>query len=96
MLINKGIAANEVITIRTTSGDEILAKLVEETSDSYVVNKPLLLTANQKGVGLVPVLFTVNPDTDIKILKNSVMILAATDVDFAKQYTQSTTGIALA
>jgi hypothetical protein len=52
MLINKGITANEVITIRTTGGDEVLGKLVEETQDSYVVSKPLLLAANQKGVGL--------------------------------------------
>jgi hypothetical protein len=95
MLIDKGITANEVITIRTTGGDEVLGKLVEETQDSYVVSKPLLLAANQKGVGLVPMLFTVNPDKDIKIMKSSVMAVAPTDTDFAKQYTQSTTGIAL-
>lgn len=95
MLIDKGIAVNEVITLRTTGGDEILAKLVEETSDSYVVSKPLLLAANQKGVGLVPMLFTVNPSRDIKVMKSSIMAIAPTDSDFAKQYTESTTGIAL-
>jgi hypothetical protein len=31
MLISKGVAAGEVVTFKLTSGEEVVAKLVEET-----------------------------------------------------------------
>lgn len=96
MLIDKGLSISEVVTFRTINGDEILARLVEETADAYLVNKPLLLTANQQGMGLIPMLFTVNPSKDIKIMKSGLLAISSTDADFAKQYIQNTTGIALA
>jgi hypothetical protein len=53
MLINKGITPGEVVTVKTSAGEEILAKLVEETPTGIKLSKPLCLTATQKGVGLV-------------------------------------------
>jgi len=96
MLINKGITPGEVVTIKTTAGEEIVAKLVEETPTSIKVSKPLVLTASQKGVALVPFLFTTDPDLDIDIFKGTVMVLAPTMKDAADTYIQQTTGIKLA
>ena len=39
---------------------------------------------------------TVNPDTEIKLQKSTVTVAEATDTQFAKQFIESTTGIALA
>ena len=44
MLINKGIAEGEVVTIKTTAGEEIVAKLVEDGVLGVKVRKPLCLT----------------------------------------------------
>jgi hypothetical protein len=79
MLINKGIAVGEVVTIKTTAGEEIVAKLVEENPMAITVSKPLVLTASQKGIALVPFLFTTSPDADITISRATVMVLAPTD-----------------
>ena len=49
-----------------------------------------------KGPGLMPYLFTVNPDKDVKLLKTTVTVAEATDTDFAKQFIEATTGIKLA
>jgi hypothetical protein len=49
-----------------------------------------------KGPGLMPYLFTVNPDTEVKLQKSTVTVAEATDEAFAKQFIESTTGIALA
>jgi len=95
MLINKGIAEGEVVTIKTTAGEEIVAKLVEETPMGVTVSKPLCLTATKDGVGLVPFLFTTDPDKDVTISKNSIMVLAPTIKDAADRYTEQTTGIKL-
>ena len=45
MLINKGITIGEVVTIKTTAGEEIVAKLVEENPMAITVSKPFVLTA---------------------------------------------------
>lgn len=44
----------------------------------------------------MPYLFTVNPDKDVKLLKQTVTVAEATDTEFAKQFLESTSGIALA
>jgi hypothetical protein len=95
MLINKGIAEGEVVTIKTTAGEEIVAKLVDNGPLGVTVKKPLCLTATKDGIGLVPFLFTTDPDADVTINKNSIMVLAATIKDAADRYTEQTTGIKL-
>ena len=96
MLIDKGVAVNEVITLKLTSGEEVVAKLVEETDVYYKLSKPMVLSMTQQGVGLMPYLFTVNPDKEVKLLKTTVTMAEATDKSFADQFIQQTTGIKLA
>jgi hypothetical protein len=96
MLINKGITPGEVVTIKTTAGEEIVAKLVEENPLGVTVTKPLCLTATKEGVGLVPFLFTTDPDAQVTINRHSIMVLAPTMKDAADTYIQQTTGIKLA
>ena len=96
MLINKGVTVGEVVTIKTTAGEEIVAKLVEENPTMVTVSKPLVLSAGQKGIALVPFLFTTDPDADISISRATIMVLAPTDKDASNTYIQNTTGIKLA
>lgn len=95
MLIDKGVTAGEVVTLKLTSGEELVAKLVEETVSHYKLAKPLVLTASHQGIGMVPYLFTVDPTKDIPLNKSTVTVIAATEKSAADQYIQSTTGIKL-
>jgi hypothetical protein len=96
MLIDKGVSAGEVISLKLNSGEELLAKLVEETTSGYKVSKPLVLSMNQQGMGMIPFMFTANPEKDITILKSAVSAITVCDKMFADQYVQGTTGIKLA
>jgi hypothetical protein len=96
MLIDKGIQEGGVITLKLTSGEEIVAKLVEDVTTHYKLSKPMVIGMGQKGPGLMPYLCTVSPDKDIKLQKATVTVAEATDEAFAKQFLESTTGIALA
>jgi hypothetical protein len=96
MLINKGVSAGEVITLKLTSGEEIVAKLVEDGAAYYKLKNPQVIGMGPKGPGLMPYLFTVSPDTEVKLQKSTVTVAEATDAQFAKQFLESTTGIALA
>jgi hypothetical protein len=95
MLINKSVAVGEVITFKLTSGEEIVAKLVEETDTHYKLNHPMVIGMGAKGPGLMPYLFTIHPDKDIRLNKNTVTVAEETDGGFAKQFLQTTSGIQL-
>jgi hypothetical protein len=45
---------------------------------------------------MMPYLFTVHPDTEVKLNKATITMVEATDKSFADQFLQSTTGIKLA
>jgi hypothetical protein len=96
MLIDKGVSTGEVITLKLTSGEEIVAKLIEETPTHYKLSKPMVIGMGQKGPGLMPYLFTVAPEKEVKLLKTTVTVAEATDKTFADQFITSTTGIQLA
>ena len=95
MLIDKGVSAGEVVTLKLTSGEEIVAKLEEETPTYYKLSRPMVIGMGQKGPGLMPYLFTVNPDKEVKLSKSTVTVAEATDKQFADQFVESTTGIKL-
>jgi hypothetical protein len=96
MFISKGFAEGEVVTLKLTSGEEIVAKLVEDGSTHYKLKNPQVIGMGPKGPGLMPYLFTVSPDKEIKLQKSTVTVAEPTDEQFAKQFIESTTGIALA
>jgi hypothetical protein len=96
MLINRGIKEGEVITLKLTSGEEIIARFVEDTAHGYKISKPTSITVTPQGLGLVPFAFTVSPNDDIVIKEHAVIMMTATEKQFADQYLQGTTGIKLA
>ena len=96
MLIDKGIAEGEIVSLKLSSGEEIITKLVEETSVGYKVSKPLVLSMNQQGLGMIPFMFTNDMEKDLVINKGSVIVITPCEQQFANQYIQGTTGIKLA
>jgi len=95
MLIDKGVSAGEVVTLKLTSGEEIVAKLAEETETHYKLSRPMVIGMGQQGPGLMPYLFTVDPKKEVKLLKSTVTVVEATDKAFADQFLESTSGIKL-
>lgn len=95
MLITKGVAVGEVITLKLTSGEELVAKLEEETDTHYKLSHPQVIGMGERGPGLMPYLFTVSPDRDIKLSKTTVTVAEPTDTQFAKQFVEATSKIKL-
>ena len=95
MLIDKGVSAGEVITLKLTSGEEIVARLDSETDTHYKLTKPMVIGMGQQDPGLMPYLFTVDPNKTIPLLKSTVTVAVSSDKVFADQYIQNTTNIKL-
>jgi len=95
MLIDTPLKTGDIVSMKLNSGEEIIAKLSEETDLGYKVNKPLMVAATQQGLGLAPFMFTVDQDTDFVIRTQTVSCIAKTEKDMATQYVQNTTGLAV-
>ena len=96
MLIDKGISPGEVVTLKLNNGEELLGRFVEENAQGVKISRPMALSMSSQGIGLIPFLFTVNPDKEITVSYTAIVVQAATEKSFADQYIQSTTGIKLA
>jgi hypothetical protein len=96
MLLNKSLKEGDVVTLKMVSGEEVIARFVEETATGVKVLKPLVLAQGPQGIGMAPYLFTVHPETNIVINHPAIAVMAAPDKMASDQYLQTTTGIKLA
>jgi DhnA family fructose-bisphosphate aldolase class Ia len=96
MLIDKGVTEGEIISIKMASGEELIAKLVEDGATYYKLSRPMSLSMGPQGIGMIPFMLTANHDKDLKLQKSAVSAVEATDKQFADAYIQQTTGIKLA
>jgi hypothetical protein len=95
MLLQETYKAGDTISIKLSSGEELVAKLDSETSDDMVVEKPMILMATQQGAGLAPFMFTISPETKVTIRNKNVICAVKTSKEASDMYIQSTTGIQL-
>jgi hypothetical protein len=95
MLIETPYKAGDTVSLKLSSGEEIVARLEEETATRFVLNKPMVLIMQQQGMGLAPFMFSVSPNTKFNVLATTVSCIAKTESDLAKQYTSSTSNIKL-
>jgi hypothetical protein len=93
MLIELLYKKNDVISLKLSSGEELIGRLAEEKDDSLILEKPLCLTATRDGMGLAPFMFTVNQENKFQFRKTGIVCIAKTEVEMARNYIQSTTGI---
>lgn len=93
MLIQVPYKEGDVVSIKLSSGEEMVANLVKETETSVTVTKPLMLVAGDGGMGLAPYMFTVAPDSKYELRLNSIITVVKTAEDTAKMYTTQTSGI---
>jgi hypothetical protein len=93
MIIERPYKVNDVVSIKLSSGEELVGKLIDENPETVTLSKPLMLSMTQKGMGLAPYMFTVNPETNITFNEKNIITLTKTMETMAKQYIQSTTGL---
>ena len=86
MLSEKSYKAGDVITIKITSGEELVATLVEDGPMHLKLKSTVVLTMTQDGIKMVPYLFTVDLESAIKIAKLNVTVIEKSDDAAAKQY----------
>lgn len=95
MLIETPIQEQDIVSFKLVSGEEIIARVESFSDDSYSVTKPFALVPSQQGLGLMPFVLSVSPDSKLVINKTAVVCFSKTEKGIATQYMQQTTGIAM-
>lgn len=95
MLLNKPISAGETVSIKLISGEEIIARLDEETAEHIKISKPLTVSLGPQGLGMIPFIF-LNGSASVTIKHIHIIAMGVAKKEASDQYLQGTTGIALA
>jgi len=93
LLATKPYEKDTIVSLKLVNGDEVVAKIIEETATSYVVSKPCTVVPSAKGLGLIQSLFTSDLNKSITLDKSHVMLHSITIKDVENYYIQTTTGI---
>lgn len=93
MLATKKYDKDTVVTFKLVNGDEIVAKVIEDTDAGFVISKPCTVIPSQQGMALVQSMFTSDLNKNIQLGKAHVMLHSPTVKDVENYYIQTTTGI---
>ena len=93
MLIDSGFSANDIIAMRITGGDEVIAKFISQDDKTIKVSKPLALAMTQQGIGMTQYLMMADMTREFVFNKSSVVTMQKANKAAADNYIQGTTGI---
>ena len=96
MLIEAQYKVGDAVSIKLSSGEEMIARFEDENEDVVTVAKPYILIAAQNGMALAPYMFTIAPDTKVKLKINNVICIVKSAKDASDMYIKQSTGIAIA
>lgn len=90
------LEVGKVYTFKMNSGEEMIAKYSCEVVGNYIaVTDPVSVAPGPQGMGLVPSLFTADPEQSVTINTNNIAMYVETDSTVRMKYTEATTGIKL-
>lgn len=87
---------DDLVTFKIVNGEEVIARLIADEADHYLIAKPRVLAMGPKGPAIMSPLMTglLDDAKEVKLSKSHVIFVAQTDKDFEVNYIQSTTGLA--
>jgi hypothetical protein len=88
------IEPEEIYTFKLTTGEEVVAKVLEIHEDSLVIRTPISTVLSQQGLQMMPTLFSSVLEQNVRLNKNAWVMVAVTRSDVRNSYIEATTGIA--
>ena len=83
----------KVYTFKLNSGEEMIAKVVDAGEGYAMLQDPVSVAPGPQGMGLVPSMFTADPDKNPRLNMSCVAIHSLTDESVRMKYIEATTGI---
>ena len=96
LVTNQKYASGDVVSFKMVNGDELVAKVVEETGEGFSVASPCTIMPSQQGIGLIQSLFSADQDAKVFLSRQHVMFHAESLEQMKSHYIKTTTGIDVA
>lgn len=93
LISNQKFADGDIVSFKLVNGDEIVAKIVEETDGFYKISAPCTVVPSPQGLGLIQSLFSANEKAVMNLNKNHVMLCTESLEQMKSHYLKTTTGI---
>lgn len=93
MLVSKKYNEGDIVSFKLVTGDEVVARIKEEHSEGFVVEKPCTVMPSPQGMGLIQSLFTADSEIKITLRYDHVLMHAPSIDQMQKHYIKTTTGI---
>lgn len=92
------IKINEIYSIKLSSGEELVAKITERSTENQTVtlSDPLMVAPGPQGMGLLPALFTGEHQGTVTLNTGAVLMYTQTAEPVRVKYIEATTGITTA
>lgn len=84
---------NQIYTIKLNSGEELITRIKGYDNGFIVIEEPASIAPTNKGMQLMPSMFTADPKAETRINTSSIALYALTDDDVKMKYIEMTTGI---
>lgn len=95
MLLTKStFTAGDVVNLKLSNGDEVIARFESETDTAITIKKPLAIAAGPQGLGMMPWIFLSSSEV-FTLNKNHIYVVSLAKKEAATQYMQGTTGLAI-
>ena len=98
MLVVSNFKKGDIVTVKLSTGEEIVARFESSSADELKVIKPTVLTLNPQNGQAMLIAWLMSIDAHnsepVSIKGNQIVATARTIKSLADSYTQSTTGIA--
>ena len=84
----------DVVDIKLMSGEEIISRIIEDRTDTYILNKPMaLLNTPNGGLGMMATPIAAALGDPVVLNKHAVALHSKCDQELANQYLEKTTGL---
>ena len=93
MLVTKGYQEGDIVSFKLINGDEVVARIIDSSTNGFEVSKPCTVMPSAQGMGLIQSLFTADSDVNVTLLRDHVIMHAPSIDAMQKHYIKTTTGI---
>jgi hypothetical protein len=93
LISNNKYDEGDIVSFKLVNGDEIVAKVMQDNTDSWLLGKPCTVLPSPKGIGLMQSLFTADQNKNIILRDQHVMMHCICVVEIKNYYIETTTGI---
>jgi hypothetical protein len=78
------------------SGEELISRIIEDRTETYILNKPMaLINTPNGGLGMMPTPIAGSYSDPVVLNKHAVAMHTKCEQELATQYLEKTTGITL-